>query len=63
VEIGFILGLPLLGGITLAMLGQKAWASALNSFFSFLLLAATALLVLRFVKHGPFSAFGGTVFH
>lgn len=61
-EIGFILGVPLLGGITLAMLGQKAWASALNSLFSFLLLAATAFLVLRFVKHGPFSAFGEQFF-
>lgn len=61
-EIGILLGIPLLGALLLAIFGNKPWAAGLNSLCSLAELIVTAFLVHRFVNEGPFSAFGGQVF-
>ncbi len=43
-EITFVLGFPLLGGLLLALVGHKRWAPALNAAMSFMTLGAAALV-------------------
>jgi len=55
-EIALVLGIPLLGGMLLALLGHERWAPELNALMSFATLCAAALLTVRVVSHGPMLA-------
>ena len=52
-EVALLLAMPLLGGITLALLGHRARAAELNVAFSTLSFLAAAALVARIVADGP----------
>jgi len=52
-EIYWVLGIPLTGGIFLALWGNRGNAPEINSAFSFLTLAAAAVLTARIVAGGP----------
>ncbi len=52
-EILLVLGLPLLGAVTLELFGARRFAPELNVGFSLATLAAAALLVLRVIHYGP----------
>ncbi len=49
----FLLGLPLLGGIVLAIFGHRNFAAEINSAFSLLTLIAAAALTVKIVADGP----------
>src|SRR6266568_426172 len=51
-----VLGLPLLGSLMLALFGARRFAAELNVGISLATLAASALLVVHVVKHGPILA-------
>jgi hydrogenase-4 component F len=53
VELFLVLGLPLLGALSLALLGARRFAAELNVGMSFATLIAASLLVLRVIRHGP----------
>jgi len=55
-EIALVLGIPLLGGMLLALLGHERWAPELNALMSFATLCAAALLTVRVVSRGPMLA-------
>ena len=55
-EIALVLGIPILGGMLLALLGHRRWAPELNALMSFATLCAAALLTVRVVSHGPMLA-------
>ena len=55
-EIAFVLGFPLLGGLLLALVGHKRWAPELNALMSFATLCAAALLTAKVVADGPMVA-------
>lgn len=55
-EIFFVLGLPLLGALLLALLGARAYAAELNIGMSFSTLIAAAFLVMRVIRFGPILA-------
>ena len=52
-EILLVLGLPLLGALSLALFGARRFAAELNVGMSFATLVAAAFLVLRVIRHGP----------
>jgi hydrogenase-4 component F len=52
-EIYWVLGLPLFGGIFLALWGNRGNAPEINAFFSLLTLIAAAVLTARIVAGGP----------
>jgi len=52
-EIYWLLGIPLLGGLILAFWGNSRSAPEVNSFFSFFTLLAAAWLTARIVADGP----------
>ncbi len=52
-EIYWVLGIPLFGGIFLALWGNRGSAPEINAFFSFLTLVASAVLTARIVAEGP----------
>ncbi len=52
-EIFLVLGLPLLGALSLALFGARRYAAELNVAMSLLTFAAAILLVLRVIGHGP----------
>jgi hydrogenase-4 component F len=56
VEIALVLGVPLLGGLLLALAGHKRWAPELNALMSLVTLAAAALLTARVIADGPMVA-------
>jgi hydrogenase-4 component F len=56
VEITLVLGVPLLGGLLLALAGHKRWAPELNALMSLVTLAAAALLTARVIADGPMVA-------
>jgi len=56
VEVALVLGVPLLGGVLLALSGHKRWAPELNALMSFVTLSAAALLTARVITHGPMTA-------
>jgi hydrogenase-4 component F len=62
VEVALVLGVPLLGGILLALTGHKRWAPELNSLMSLATLAAAALLTVRVIDDGPITAMGEQFF-
>ncbi len=52
-EILFVLGLPLAGGVVMALVGARRYAPELNSLFSFAALLAALKLAVRVVDQGP----------
>jgi hydrogenase-4 component F len=56
VEIALVLGVPLFGGLLLALVGHKRWAPELNALMSLVSLAAAALLTARVIDDGPMTA-------
>src|SRR5215469_2281381 len=52
-EILLVLGLPLLGALSLALVGARRYAPELNAGMSLLTFAAAVLLVLRIQTNGP----------
>jgi hydrogenase-4 component F len=52
-EIVFVLGIPLLGGLLLALVGHRRWAAELNALMSFATFCAAALLTARVIADGP----------
>ena len=55
-EIALVLGVPLFGGLLLALVGHKRWAPELNALMSLVSLAAAALLTVRVIADGPMTA-------
>jgi hydrogenase-4 component F len=53
VEILFVLGIPLAGGLTLALVGNRAYAAELNSLFSLATFLAALRLAMRVMDEGP----------
>jgi len=62
VEILWLLGVPLLGGVLLALFGHKRWAPELNAAMSLATFIAAAVLTTRIVNQGPMTAFGEQFF-
>ncbi|HUO44234.1 MAG TPA: hydrogenase 4 subunit F [Burkholderiales bacterium] len=56
-EIALVLGMPLAGGVLLALVGHRRWAPELNAATSFATFAAAALLTGRVIADGPLTAF------
>ncbi|HUL41870.1 MAG TPA: hydrogenase 4 subunit F [Burkholderiales bacterium] len=61
-EITLVLGIPLLGGLLLALVGHRRWAPELNSAMSLLTFGAAALLTGRVIAGGPMMAMGEQFF-
>jgi hydrogenase-4 component F len=61
-EILLVLGLPLLGALSLALLGARRYAPELNAGMSLLTFAAAVLLVLRVQANGPMLAWREQLF-
>jgi hydrogenase-4 component F len=61
-EFYWLLGLPLTGGIVLALWGSRRWAPEINALFSFLTLLAAAWLTARIVAEGPMTVSDGWFF-
>ncbi|MDP2786267.1 MAG: hydrogenase 4 subunit F [Sulfurimicrobium sp.] len=61
-EIIWLLGIPLAGGLLLALLGGKRYAPELNSLMSFATLVASAVLTLKIISDGPMTAFNEQFF-
>jgi len=55
-EIALVLGVPLLGGLVLALFGHKRWAPELNALMSLITFIAAALLTARIIADGPMTA-------
>ena len=55
-EIIWLLGIPLVGGILLALSGSQRFAPELNSLLSFCTLIASVALTLRIIDDGPMTA-------
>ncbi len=56
-EILWVLGIPLAGGVLLALVGHRRWAAELNAAVSLGTFAASGSLVSRVVSTGPMTAF------
>jgi hydrogenase-4 component F len=56
VEIALVLGVPLFGGLVLALVGHKHWAPEVNALMSFVTLCAAALLTAKVIADGPMTA-------
>jgi hydrogenase-4 component F len=61
-EIAFVLGVPLVGGLMLALVGASSRAALANIAFCLLTLIAAVLLALRVVGEGPLLAFDDMFF-
>src|SRR4030065_1183944 len=61
-EIYWLLGIPLTGGIFLALWGCRKHAPEINALFSLLTLVAAALLTHRIVEEGPMMVGAGWFF-
>ena len=61
-EIYWLLGIPLTGGIFLALWGCRKHSPEINALFSLLTLLAAALLTHRIIEDGPMTAGGGWFF-
>ncbi len=55
-EIAFVLGFPLLGGLLLALVGHKRWAPEVNALMSLTTLVAASALTRRVITDGPMTA-------
>jgi len=56
VEIALVLGVPLAGGLILALVGHLRWAPEVNAAMSLVTLGASALLTGRVIADGPMLA-------
>jgi len=56
VEIALVLGVPLFGGLVLALVGHRSWAPEVNALMSFATFCAAALLTARVIADGPMTA-------
>jgi hydrogenase-4 component F len=56
VEILWLLGIPLVGGMVLALFGHKRWSYELNALMSLATFIAAAVLTVRIINHGPMIA-------
>ncbi|MCW5605452.1 MAG: hydrogenase 4 subunit F, partial [Burkholderiales bacterium] len=61
-EIALVLGVPLLGGFTLAFLGGRPTAGLLNALFSLLTFLGAVLLTVRVVGEGSILVYGDLFF-
>ena len=61
-EILFVLGIPLAGGLVLALLGNRSYAAELNSFFSLATFIASLRLAMRVMDEGPLLELDGMFF-
>ena len=61
-EILWLLGVPLLGGLLLALFGHKRWAPELNTLMSLATFIAAAVLTVRIINTGPMTAFNEQFF-
>ena len=61
-EILWLLGVPLSGGILLALFGHKRWAYELNALMSLATFIAAVVLTVRIINHGPMTAFNEQFF-
>lgn len=61
-EIYWVLGIPLIGGIFLALWGNRGSAPEINALFSLLTFLAAAMLTQRIIEQGPMMAGGGWFF-
>jgi hydrogenase-4 component F len=61
-EIGFLLGIPLAGGLFLAVFGHRDWAPEANAVVSFGTLGAAAALTMRIMTEDHLEAFDGQFF-
>ena len=61
-EILWLLGIPLTGGVLLALSGCQRFAPELNSAMSFGTLVASIMLTLRIIDNGPLTAYGEQFF-
>ena len=52
-EIIWLLGVPLVGGVLLALFGHKRWAYELNALMSFVTFMAATVLTIQIINHGP----------
>jgi hydrogenase-4 component F len=57
VEITWLLGIPLIGGVLLALFGGRRWAPELNSLTSLATFVASAVLTAGIINSGPMLAF------
>jgi hydrogenase-4 component F len=55
-EIAAVLGVPLLGGLLLALAGHKRWAPELNALMSLATFCASAVLTAKVIADGPMLA-------
>jgi hydrogenase-4 component F len=62
VEIIWLLGIPLAGGLLLALFGGKHYAPEINSLTSFATFAASVALTLKIISDGPMTAFNEQFF-
>jgi hydrogenase-4 component F len=61
-EILLMLGVPLAGGVLLAVFGGRRWAPELGVAASLVTFLAAAALTARVISDGPMTAFGGQFF-
>lgn len=61
-EILWLLGIPLLGGMALALFGHRRWAPELNACMSLATFIAAAMLTVRIIDAGPMTAFNEQFF-
>ena len=61
-EIYWLLGIPLSGGIFMALWGFRRNAPEINALFSLLTLTVAALLTARIVEEGPMTVGNGWFF-
>ena len=61
-EIYWLLGIPLIGGIFLSLSGSRHHAPEINAFFSFLTLLVSAFLTWRVIEQGPMMVGDGWFF-
>jgi hydrogenase-4 component F len=55
-EIALVLGIPLAGGVLLALVGHKRWAPEVNATMSFATFCAAGVLTARIIAGGPMLA-------
>jgi hydrogenase-4 component F len=55
-EVAAVLGVPLFGGLLLALTGHKRWAPELNAVMSFATFCASAVLTAKVIADGPMLA-------
>ena len=55
-EIALVLGVPLAGGLLLALVGHRSWAPEVNAAMSLVTFGASVLLTARVIADGPMSA-------